>query len=1175
MIPLALVLQATLHLTAPANTPTTATVYVAGSFNQWNPAAPEYRLTAQSDGRYVITLPDSVRGRIEFKFTLGSWETAELDSAGRDVPNRRFTVPATGAVSYTGTVIGWRDGTPRPRPQPSATASVSILDTGFAMPQLGGRTRRVWLYLPPGYATSRERYPVLYMHDGQNVFDAATSFAGEWGADEALDSLRAQGDRGAIVVAVDNGQQRRLTEYSAWPNQKYGVAAGEGDAYVDFLARTLKPYIDRHYRTLPDRLHTGVAGSSMGGLISLYAALKYPDVFGRVGVFSPAFWFAPEIYVVARRAQPRPGTRIYMVTGGQEGDAPEVYAGDHQRMMDTLAAAGFTIGRDVQGAIRPDGMHAEWFWRREFPAAYQWLFQDAAPPPAAAPSQRQRLTMDADWRFTLGDPANAQRPGFNDSRWRLLDVPHDWSIEGTPRQDAPAGGRGGYFPTGIGWYRKTFRMPAAASGHQAWLEFDGVYMNSDVWINGVHLGRRPYGYISFAYDITKHVRPPPGNNVIAVRVDNSAQPNSRWYTGSGIYRHVWLTIVDPLHVGHWGTYVTTPTADTAAALVVIHTRVENDGRTGRGGVLRTRVLDAEGREVAVTDATFSLAAGQDAGIEHRLPIKAPQLWSVEAPTLYTARSEVLDGGRLVDVITTPFGIRSIAYDRDRGFLLNGRRVKMKGVNLHHDGGGVGAAVPERIWESRLRLLKTMGANAIRTSHNPPAPEFLDLCDRLGFLVMAEAFDEWTIGKVPEGYHRYFSDWAERDVSDFIHRDRNHPSIVLWSAGNEIGEQTTPDGVQVLHRLLDIFHREDPTRPVTTGNDNITADGHPATLAFLNALDIVGYNYVDRWHERREIFAEQDRHEHPDWKMIGTESGSIFQSFDERYSLGDDPAVVRPNYTTGMLQVERLWKWVAMRDYFAGDFMWTGIDYLGESTWPFKGFASGALDITGRPKDAYYLYQSLWTERPVLHVFPHWNWPGREGQVIPVLAYTSCNSVELFLNGRSLGEKRIEFPAQGTAGGWNTYAQPRVYPTTNDLHLSWDVPYEPGELRALGRRRNGEGACVASVRTAGPPAAIRLTADRDTVSAVPGDVEQVNFEIVDSAGTVVPTADNVVRFAVTGGSIVALDNANLRDLDPSQSDHRRAFNGRGLAILRAAGAGPLRVTASADGLRPASLSVVVR
>jgi beta-galactosidase len=791
---------------------------------------------------------------------------------------------------------------------------------------------------------------------------------------------------------------------------------------------------------------------------------------------------------------------------------------------------------------------------------------------APASAQRQRLSMDPGWRFTLGDPAGAERPGFDDRQWRRLDLPHDWSIEGTPRQDAPAGGRGGYFPTGIGWYRKGFRLPAGARGREAWLEFDGVYMNSDVWINGVHLGRRPYGYLSFAYDMTRHLAP--GVNVIAVRVDNSLQPNSRWYSGSGIYRHVWLSIVDPLHVVHWGTYVMTPRVDPAGATVVVHTRVANDRRTGRNGVLRTLIVDAEGREVALTDATFSMAPRSNVEIEHRVQVRAPRLWSVETPILYTVRSEVLDGRRVVDVVTTPFGIRSIAYDQDKGFLLNGARVKMRGVNLHHDGGAVGAAVPERVWQRRLELLRAMGANAIRTSHNPPSPEFLDLCDRLGFLVMAEAFDEWRIGKVPEGYHKYFEEWFERDVTDFVHRDRNHPSIVLWSAGNEIGEQGSADGADVLRRLVDIFHREDPTRPVTTGNDNIAADGHPATLAFLNALDVVGYNYVDRWHERRELFAERDRYDHPDWKMIGTESGSIFQSFDERYSLGDDSGVVRPNYTSGMVQAERLWKWVSLRDYFAGDFIWTGIDYLGESTWPFKGFASGALDITGYPKDAYYLYQSLWTDRPVLRLFPHWNWPGREGQVIPVLAYTTCNSLELFLNDRSLGEKRIEFPAQGTSGGWNTYEQPVVRATTNDLHLSWDVPYAPGVLRAVGKGRDGTVGCQGEVRTAGAPAAIRLSAERDTVTAASGDVALVVFEIVDSAGTVVPTADNDVHVAVTGGGIVALDNGDLRDLEPYQTDHRHAFNGRGMAILRASVPGVMRVAASADGLRETSVSVQV-
>ncbi len=795
--------------------------------------------------------------------------------------------------------------------------------------------------------------------------------------------------------------------------------------------------------------------------------------------------------------------------------------------------------------------------------------------PLALPltAQRQRLSMDPGWRFLLGDPAGAEATAFNDGFWRRVDLPHDWSIEGTPAQNAPGGGRVGFFPTGIGWYRKAFKVPAGSSGRIVSIEFDGVYMNSDVWINGVPLGHRPYGYIGFAYDITKHLVS--GVNVVAVRVDNSAQPNSRWYSGSGIYRHVWLTIENPLHIGQWGTSVTTPRADSAAGEVVIRTRIDNAGGATRKGSLRSTVQDAAGRVVARTDTAFTVAANQHVDLEQRVTVAAPQLWSVETPKLYSLRSEVLEGKQAVDAVTTPFGIRSIAYDKDRGFLLNGRRVKMRGVNLHHDGGAVGAAVPERIWEMRLERLKAMGANAIRTSHNPPAPEFLDLCDRMGFLVMSEAFDEWTIGKVPEGYHKYFQEWSERDVTDFVHRDRNHPSIVLWSAGNEIGEQSTPDGADVLKRLVGIFHREDPTRPVTTGNDNIAADGHPATPAFLSTEDIVGYNYVDRWHERRELFAEPDRQAHPDWKMVGTESGTMFQSLDERYSLGNDSTVVRPNYNAGMMEAERLWKWVTLHDYFAGDFMWTGVDYLGESFWPFKGFGSGMIDIIGHQKDSYYLYQSLWTEQPVLHLVPHWNWPGRKGQVIPVLAYTNCNTVELFLNGRSLGEKRIEFPAQGTSGGWNSYAQPVVNATTNDLHVSWDVPYEPGVLKAVGKRRDGSVACNAEVKTTGTPASIQFAVDRDTITSNPEDVALVWFAIADLSGTPVPTADNLVHVTVTGGTIVALDNADLQSHDPYRAAERRAYNGRLLAIVRAARPGTeLQITASGDGLREAQVTVHV-
>jgi beta-galactosidase len=803
-----------------------------------------------------------------------------------------------------------------------------------------------------------------------------------------------------------------------------------------------------------------------------------------------------------------------------------------------------------------------------------FLFVVAGSATGQAPPARQRLLMDYGWRFTRGDPAGAEAPGFDDTAWRAVDLPHDWSIEGPYDQNAPTRGSGGYLPTGIGWYRRAFTRPGGPRGSRATIEFDGVYQNSDVWVNGEHLGNRPNGYVSFHYDLTPHLRA--GRNVVAVRVDNSHQPNTRWYSGSGIYRHVWLTMTDPLHVGHWGVSVTTPQVDSATALVAVRTAIVNDGTAERRGTIRAAIRDAAGGEVARGETPFTLAAGAGTDVAQQLPVSAPALWSLDSPVLYTLRTTVLDaGGRVVDQTDTPFGIRAIAFDADRGFLLNGKRVKMLGVNLHHDGGPVGAAVPEAVWVRRLHLLKRMGVNAIRTSHNPPAPEFLDRCDRLGFLVMDEAFDEWTHGKVEWGYHRYFAEWAERDLVDFFRRDRNHPSVVLWSLGNEIGEQHAPGGHEVLRRLVDIAHREDPTRPVTTGNDHIYADDGATTVEFLTLLDVVGYNYVDRWHERRELYAAQDRHAHPGWKMIGTESGSVWGTRGE-YSLGDDSSRVRPNYTAGMINAEQLWRFVALNDWFAGDFMWTGIDYLGEAFWPRTSSTSGVIDLVGFPDDGFFFYQSRWTEAPMVHLFPHWNWPGREGQLIPVLAYTNADAVELSLNGRFLGEKRLEFPRQGTSGGWNSYERPQVFPTTADQHLAWDVPYEPGVLRAVARRR-GEIVATSEVRTAGPAAALRLRVDRAQIRAGIRDVAHVAVEVVDADGVVVPTAGDLVRFTVEGAAarLLAVGNGDPADHGSFQANERRAFHGLLLALIQSTAAtGVVRVTARADGLQPASIAVSV-
>jgi len=790
-----------------------------------------------------------------------------------------------------------------------------------------------------------------------------------------------------------------------------------------------------------------------------------------------------------------------------------------------------------------------------------------------AESPRQRLLMDYGWTFTTGEPVGAEQQAFDDSAWRSVDLPHDWSIEGPYDEQAATSGRGGYLPTGVGWYRRSFDLPDGGADRHFAIEFDGVYQNSDVWINGQHLGHRPYGYVSFHYDLTPHLVE--GDNVVAVRVDNSRQPNSRWYSGSGIYRHVWLTVTDPLHVAPWGTFVTTPEVDSARAMVDVRTRLVNDGPSTRRGELLSVVLDADGAEVERTVAPFTLTAGESRTLAQQLSVEAPALWSLDSPVLYTLRTTVLDpGARVADETDTPFGIRHIAYDADRGFLLNGERVKMLGVNLHHDGGPVGAAAPEAVWERRLKLLKEMGVNAIRTAHNPPAPEFLDLADHLGFLVMDEAFDEWTHGKVEFGYNQYFDEWGERDLVDFMRRDRNHPSVVLWSLGNEIGEQHAPGGHEVLAMLVDIAHREDPTRPVTTGNDHIYADDGATTVEFMELLDVVGYNYVDRWHERRELYATQDRHDYPDWKFIGTESSVVWGTRGE-YMLPDDSMKVRPFYTATMIRPEQLWRFVAMNDWFAGDFMWTGVDYLGESRWPRKNSTSGVLDLVGFPDDGYFFYKSQWTDEPMIHLFPHWNWEGREGQFIPVLAYTNVDAVELYLNDRFIGEKRIEFPRQGTTGSWNGYETPRVFPNTADLHLSWDVPYEPGVLRAVGKR-NDEVVVTQEVKTAGEAAALRLSVDRAEILSGIRDVAHVEVEVVDADGRVVPSADHLVRFTVEGaGRLLAVGNGNPTDHSSYQASERQAFHGLLLAMIQSTDqAGRVRVTAESEGLEPASIAITV-
>jgi len=785
---------------------------------------------------------------------------------------------------------------------------------------------------------------------------------------------------------------------------------------------------------------------------------------------------------------------------------------------------------------------------------------------------RYHLLMDRNWKFFLGDDKAASGIGFNDNSWRLLDLPHDWSIEGEFKKDEPTGGGGGYLPTGIGWYRKQFSLPSSIKGKQVSIQFDGVYMNSEVWINGHYLGKRPNGYISFVYDLTPFLVK--GKNIIAVKVDNSAQPNSRWYSGSGIYRHVWLNITNPVHIAQWGTYITTPEVSAASATVSVKTKIENSGGDINNATLTSTVVDENGKEVATGDIPVSLAAKASGELAQQITVTSPALWSVDEPHLYTLHSVIRSGKKILDEYQSTFGIRSLEYSSVDGFKLNGKRIKMNGVCLHHDGGCVGAAVPLKIWVERLKLLKAMGCNAIRTSHNPVAPEVLDLYDKMGFLVMDEAFDVWESKKVVNDYHLYFDEWWQRDVTDQLHRDRNHPSVVLWSAGNEIPDQTNDKGVELMKSLLAVYHAEDPTRPVTTANDDIAADNGSTKLEFMNAEDIVGYNYVDRWHERRELFYGIDHYDHPNWKMIGTEDDAVRNAAE--YSLGMDINKVRANYLGGMIRAEQLWKFVAVHDYVIGDFMWTGIDYLGEARWPGKGSSSGEIDMTNRPKDGYYFYQSQWTTKPVLHLLPSWNWPGREGLIIPVLAYTNCDTVELFVNGKSYGVKVQEFPRQGNSGGWNKYAKPYVNITTADLHLSWDVAYQPGTLKAVGRK-NGKEVIIEEIHTAGKPAALRLTTDNSRVSADGNDVALVYVDVVDDQGNVVPDATNQLNFDVKGnGKLIGVDNGNQRDDASFKLNTRKAFNGHAYAVMQAdRKPGHITLTVSADGLKSASVSIATQ
>jgi beta-galactosidase len=802
----------------------------------------------------------------------------------------------------------------------------------------------------------------------------------------------------------------------------------------------------------------------------------------------------------------------------------------------------------------------------------------------AAPAAEGR-SFDGGWRFKLvnadaaTDPTgayeNAFQPGFDDSSWRHVTLPHDWSIELMPTETGNTNAGTGFLQGGLGWYRKTFTLPRAWRGKQIGVEFDGVYMDSEVYFNGRKVASHAYGYTGFRVDLTPQAhfgRP----NVLAVKVRNQV-PSSRWYSGSGIYRNVHLVVDNPVHVARHGVFVTTP----SPSRVHVHTDVVGAGR------VRSAVVDPRGNVVG-------RARGRNADIR----VQRPRLWSTEHPRLYTLRTRVLARGRVVDRVSTTFGIRTFRFDPDRGFFLNGRHVKLYGVDLHHDAGALGAAASYGAVLRQMRIMKSMGVNALRTSHNPPSPEMLKACERLGIVVMDEAFDTWRTPKVQFDYGRFFDANSDADVKEMVDAAKNSPSVVLWSIGNEIPDSTAPAGIPIAKRLIADIRSIDTTRPIVMGSDkyrSVPAPGSPQDQ-ILALLDGLGLNYntaasVDALHAR-----------YPDKFFFESESSSETSSRGayqdpEQLNTGED---YTPGHRATSSYDNNLASWTMSGEYglkkdrdrpfFAGQFLWSGTDYIGEPTpyfddYPVKASFFGAVDTAGFPKDQYWLFRSQWTTAPMVHLLPM-NWTDHErGEKVQVRAYANVQSVELLLNGRSLGVRRFD---RKTAPDGKAYLEtteathddktvtggpyPGSYTSPNGsaghLYLAWDVPFEPGTLVAVARR-GGTVVARDTVQTAGAPYALALRAKRY------GSLAYVTATVVDRHGVVVPGADDLISWTARGGSVVGLDNGREEDAEGYKGHAHTAFNGRALAIVSTARPGAVRLRAAARGLRPASAVVRLR
>jgi beta-galactosidase len=780
---------------------------------------------------------------------------------------------------------------------------------------------------------------------------------------------------------------------------------------------------------------------------------------------------------------------------------------------------------------------------------------------------RSEIDFNKGWKFYLGDDSSAKEPLYNDSKWRELSLPHDWSIESDFKKEFLATTQGGALPGGIGWYRKTFKLPSNASGKNISIEFDGVYKNSEVWINGHYLGKRPNGYVSFSYDLTPYVLLPPQKNVIVVKVDNSLQPDSRWYSGSGIYRNVKLFIKSKIAIDEHGIFITTYEIMKRSVTIEITTNMSADFDDRQPVSIVQTIVDNKGLEIVKQKPYKFSFYGPGSALIQKIQINEPILWSVDNPYLYTLKTQLYKDGKLVDEVSNAFGIRSFNFDSKNGFSLNGKPLKIYGVCVHHDLGALGAAFNKEAARRQLKILKEMGCNAIRFSHNPPASEMLDLCDQMGFLVINEAFDMWQKRKNKFDYHLDFKEWHKADLEAMVLRDRNHPSVIMWSIGNEIREQFDSTGTTITEELVSIIKSLDNSRPITTALTETFPGKNFITKA--NALDVLGFNYKDY------DYAELPKR-FPGQKFIASETASALETRGVYQFPSDSIRIWPPNFkvqdtfsanpdlTSAAYDNthaywgnthERSWLAVKKNAHIAGAFVWSGFDYLGEPMpypkFPARSSYYGIVDLAGFPKDVYYMYQSEWSTKNVLHIFPHWNW--KLGDTVDVWAYyNNADEVELFLNGRSAGTRE-----------------------KNDttLHVIWRLPFQPGTLKAVSRR-NGKIVLTKEIKTSGKAARIQLIVDKKNLKADGKELSFITARVLDKNGVLVPTADNEIKFSITGnGAFAGSDNGYQADTISLKSPKRKCWMGMALAIIQSTEKkGNITLTAISPGISSASVTI---